>query len=81
MDKPVIDYPCEWGYRLIGRDEEALRLAVTFVLEIEYELKIGNRSENDRYCSLHLKVKVHSEEERLGLFDKLKNRPEVIYVL
>ena len=23
QDKPKIDYPCEWGFKIIGRDKDA----------------------------------------------------------
>jgi len=26
--KPVVEYPCLWGYKVIGPDEEAMRMKI-----------------------------------------------------
>lgn len=62
-DKPRIDYPCVWEYRVIGTDTEALQLAIREVIgAAEHSLKPGNR--NGKFLSLSLEIEVRDEAER-----------------
>ena len=40
--KPVVEYPCQWGYKVIGPDEDAMRSAVKLCLEAGNEI-VHNR--------------------------------------
>lgn len=82
MDKPHIDYPCAWEYRLIGEDEERMRAAVAEILgEARYMLTLANRSQRARYCSLQLSLEVLDETQRLDTFERLRRNAAVRYVL
>lgn len=85
-DKPEINYPCLWGYKVIGTDEAALRLAVeTCLAECfsdepvcrPYELGFSRVSDGGKYVSLSLSLEVRDEDERNTLFRALADRPEV----
>lgn len=80
--KPVIAYPCRWGYRVIGGDEGRMRHAVAEALDgEEYDLRLSNVSRTGRYTALKVAVLVRDEQHRLALFRALAGRPEFTHVL
>ena len=82
MGKPEIKYPCNWKYRIIGQDEESLRNAAgSAVNNMKYSLSVSNRSTGGKYQAMNLEVNVRNEEERLGIFEKLKNATGVKIVI
>ena len=82
MQKPNIQYPCNWSYRIIGKEESLLREAAFSVAgDRTYTLKKSNTSSGGKYVSLHLTVTVSDENERLRIFGELKQCPSVKMVL
>lgn len=82
QNKPEINYPCEWHYRIIGTIEESMRKAAESVsIGKKYNLVASNQSSGGKYFSLQLSVLVENEEERLAIFEKLKANPEIKMVL
>lgn len=79
-DVPEIDYPCEWRYKILGREEEELREAVDEVVEIDYTLTPSNRSKGGKYLSLELVLTVRTEEERRGIGQRLHAHASVLFV-
>jgi hypothetical protein len=81
-EKPRITYPCRWEYRIIGRDENTLRDVVAAVVAgREYRVEVSNTSSGGKYVCLVLGLTVNDEEERVGLFVSLRERPEIVIVL
>ena len=89
-DKPTIEYPAPWGYKVIGTDESAVRAAVQECLDAslardtgdrEFELGLSRESKGGKYLSLSLNVVVVSEAERDGIFRALKDHPDVLMVM
>ncbi len=81
MDKPEIEYPCEWDYRLIGRSEESLRTAVAGIAPADHKIAPGKESKQGKYISLCLTMQVIHEEQRLQVFAALKAHADVLFVL
>lgn len=90
QDKPTIEYPAPWGYKIIGSDEQAMRTAVQECLDQslvretgdrEFELGFSRESKGGKYLSLSLSLTVVSEEERDGIFTSLKKHPAVLMVM
>ncbi len=92
--KPKIEYPCQWGFKVIGNDEETVRNAIGQCLEDcvrEFEgvkakvrpVKFGDSrtSGGGKYVSVGLTVEVKTEDERNTIFRALADRPEVKMVL
>ena len=88
--KPVVEYPCQWGYKVIGPDEETMRAAVKLCLddclnensgEREFELGHSRTSISGKYVSLSLNLKVKDEAERDSVFAALTKRPEILMVI
>ena len=53
--KLELDYPCEWGYTLIGADEFEMRTAVADLIgDCVHRVRVSRRSAMGRYVSLEL---------------------------
>ena len=82
MKRPKITYPCQWGYRIIGTDGEAMKCAVEDVLaDKQYELSFSNISSAGKYISLELTVFVENEEVRNRIFTALSSHPAMTRVI
>lgn len=82
MNKPKIEYPCEWEYTVIGADEALLRNAVAECFcGKEHGVEFSKKSKAGKYISLIVKTKVTDEDERVKLFTLLGKHPAVKIVL
>ena len=80
--RPDIDYPCEWGYKIIGEDIDRMLNAIrTAVDGYEYELTPSNISTRGKYLSLNLKVTVANEIQRDRIFTDLQDDANIRFVL
>jgi len=88
--KPIVEYPCPWGYKVIGLEEESLRGAVNKCMKTclnqnsgdrEFELGLSRSSTGGKYISLSLNLTVQDEAERDTIFQTLSNRPEIVMVI
>ncbi len=78
MQKPDIQYPCRWYYKIIGADRQLIMDTIPILFEYcDYQLSESNRSKTGRYTSFHFSLQVHSEEERNVIFCALKSIPTV----
>ncbi len=82
MKRPKITYPCQWGYRIIGTDGEAMKCAVENVLkDREYSLSFSNISSAGTYISLELTVFVETEDIRNRIYTALSTHPAMTRVI
>ena len=88
--KPVVEYPCLWGYKVIGPEENSMRGAVKECLDTclnpdsgdrEYDLGLSRSSKGGKYVSLSLNLTVQDEAERDAIFAALTGRPEILMVI
>lgn len=78
----AIVYPCQWSYRVIGRDREGVRGAVEGVLSgREFLLYYSKSSTGGKYHSWNIDLVVGDEEERNAIFAQLSNHPAVMMVI
>lgn len=81
-DKPIIEYPVEWEYRVIGADVELVREVIVRVMASrEHVLEDGNTSPAGRWRSVLVRLVVVSEEERLTIHQALAADPAVRLVM
>ena len=81
-EKPNIDYPCHWNYKIIGTELEKMIRAVEEIVEgMEYNIASSNVSSKGKYFSLNLKVFVSSEAIRDIIFAKLESSEYIKMVL
>ena len=82
MEKPQIQYPCLWFYKVIGADPDLVKENIDIVLKpYEVEYHESNQSRTGKYTSFHFSVQVKDEAERNAIFDQLINIPTVKVVL
>ena len=81
-EKPKIEYPCNWSYKIIGTDvDEMITVIESATLGMEYEINSSNVSSKGNYFSLNLKVLVTSEVIRDIIFEKIESSEFVKMVL
>jgi uncharacterized protein len=80
--KPVMDYPCSWGYKVIGTDDTGLRGAIAAIMQdIPHSVTPSNRSASGKYICLNIEMLVMSEDQRLTIYEGLRSHPAVKIVL
>lgn len=80
--RPEIDYPTAWGYRVIGASEEALRaLVAEVVADAEHEIHAVQPSRKGAYVSLRMTVTVRDEAHRDAVYQQLMQAEVVKLVL
>lgn len=81
-ERPEIEYPCTWVYKVIGVDCTLLKeIIVTACSPHKVEISHSHSSSKGKYHSLNAELEVPSEETRLSIYDKLKSDPAVKIVL
>ena len=80
--KPEIHYPCQWGYKIIGRDKEALQACIAEVMgEKEHLVSAGNVSKTGKFHTYNASCEVADEEERNRLFKAFGDHDAVKMVI
>jgi len=81
-EKPEIEYPCNWIYKVIGEDTQLLKeLIVTACAPANVKITHSHSSSGGKYHSLNAALIVESEEMRLQIYELLKSHPSVKIVL
>ena len=70
--KPEIDYPCTWNYKVVGTNKSDLKKAVTEIISDPFELLPSKVSKKGKYISLNLFIKVHNASHRNEIYENLK---------
>jgi len=82
VDKPKIDYPCQWGFKIIGRDKSKLELSIKeILLTKEHICKDGNISKNGKFYSMNAYCQVDSEDERNRIFKDFETHKDIKMVM
>lgn len=80
--RPEIDYPCPWHFKIIGRDESLMRLAIANIIgDQKHTLTLSNHSAQGNYCSLDLEMVVQSEPHRIEIYTALVQHTSIQIVL
>jgi len=80
--KVVIEYPCNWCYKIIASEKAALEQAIRDVIdEREHSVSHSNKSKTGKYISMNLDLLVHNEDDRTFIFDALKRHQDIKMVL
>lgn len=81
-ERPEIEYPCTWVYKVIGVDCSLLKeVIVSACSPHAVQINHSHSSSKGKYHSLNAELEVPSEEVRLSIYDKLKSSPAVKIVL
>jgi len=82
VERPEIEYPCTWVYKVIGEDCTLLKDVITeSCAPIGVSITHSHMSSKGKYHSLNAELIVPSEEIRLGIYETLKSAPAVKIVL
>ena len=80
--KLELEYPCNWAYKLIASEKEALEKAIHDVIETrEHKLTHSNNSKSGKYISMNLDMLVHNEDDRNFIYEALKKHQDIKMVL
>ena len=80
--RPEINYPTEWGFKLIGRDKERLLSCIKEIMgEKKHSCSLGNASKTGKFHSYNASCSVESEEERNKIFSFFKEHDDVEMVI
>jgi len=80
--KVLIEYPCNWCYKVIATEKKALEQAIRDVIdEREHKLSPSNKSKGGKYTSMNLDLLVHNEDDRTFIFEALKKHQAIKMVL
>jgi len=82
LNKPQIDYPTQWGFKLIGRDKDSLRKAIKDVLgDKEHTCYLGNRSRTGKFHTYNASCVVDHREERDRIFKAFQDHDDIEMVI
>ncbi len=81
-EKLELTYPCNWCYKLIAGEKEALEQAIRDVInEREHKLTHSKNSKGGKYISMNLDMLVHNEDDRNFIYEALKAHQHIKMVL
>ncbi|MEZ4765290.1 MAG: DUF493 domain-containing protein [Calditrichia bacterium] len=81
-DNLHLRYPCEWVYKIIGKDARRLHDAVADIIPgNEYTVKFSNFSSGGKYICLNVEMTVDNESQRNDIFHSLKQHDHISMVL
>jgi putative lipoic acid-binding regulatory protein len=82
MEKPIIEYPCKWPFKILGSDEPLMRKAVESIMGVSrFSLMASNASKTGKYVSLSLETEVRDENHRNQIYEDLKAASSIKMVL
>ena len=85
QEKPKIEYPTNWGFKLIGRDKDALLTCIKEIMKMEGEKEhlcsLGNASRTGKFHSYNASCNVETEEERNRIFKYFEDHADVDMVI
>jgi putative lipoic acid-binding regulatory protein len=77
-NRPEINYPCEWSYKIIGNNIAKILEAIeNAVSGLKYDVTPSNISKNGNYYSLNLKLTVPNEVVRDLIYQKLDSSDSI----
>ncbi len=81
-EKPEIDYPCNWQYKVIGENQDAIKQAIMDIAApVPVVITYSHSSSSGKYHSLNANIEVQDEEARLAIYRALHDHPAIKVVL
>ena len=84
-ERPEINYPTKWGFKLIGRDKEKLLACIKEIMQEvgdkEHDCSLGNVSRTGKFHSYNASCTVESEEERNKIFKFFEDHTDIDMVI
>ncbi|MCF6244323.1 MAG: DUF493 domain-containing protein [Sulfurovum sp.] len=80
--KPDIEYPTNWGFKIIGRDKNKLLSCIKEIMrEKEHVCSIGNISKTGKFTTYNTSCIVMNEEERNKIFKYFEDHDDIDMVI
>ena len=81
-EKLELDYPCNWSYKLVVKEEINIKTTVKeVVLKREHSIVESKTSAKGKFKSYTLELLVHNEDDRKTLFEVLGQHNDIKMVL
>jgi putative lipoic acid-binding regulatory protein len=81
-ERPEIEYPTKWGFKIIGRDKEKLLACIKEAMgEKEHLCSIGNTSRTGKFTTYNASCTVDTEEERNRIFKYFSDHEDIEMVI
>jgi putative lipoic acid-binding regulatory protein len=80
--KPNINYPTNWGFKIIGRDKDKLLACIKKIMEDKEHLcSVGNTSKTGKFTTYNTSCIVKDEEERNKIFKYFEDHSDINMVI
>ena len=67
--KLELEYPCEWEYKVVIKSEKNINPITKEIFKTrEHIVKESKTSSKGKFCSYNIKLTVHSDEDRTGIY-------------
>ena len=77
-----IDYPCDWLYKVIGKDAHEIRDILSRILQgKKYKTSFSNISGKGNYLSFNVEVWVENQQQRDDIYQRLRTHAAIKAVL
>ncbi|BEK13498.1 HP0495 family protein [Campylobacter lari] len=77
--EPIINYPTFWDYKVVVEENvDILEIFNEIFNEREFKYQASNTSKAGKYKSYLLSVYVDSKDDRLNIFNQLKNKTKFV---
>ena len=81
-EKPDIEYPCRWTFKVFGTGEALLREAIAGIMPGgDYCLTLSRASRHKKYLSMNLELTVVSDLDRTSIYEALNGHSQILLVL
>lgn len=78
----VLSYPVEWEYKTIVEKSVNLEEIIKSILKNrDYKIKASKTSKEGSYKSYSVKTLVHSDEDRVSIYEEIRSHKNVKMVL
>lgn len=80
--KPDINYPTNWGFKIIGKDKDKLLACIKVAMgDKKYLCSLGNISRTGKFTTYNASCVVESEEERNKIFKYFEDHNDINMVI
>ena len=81
-EKPEINYPTKWGFKVIGKDKTKVQEAIKEIMgKKAHTCKFSNSTSKGNFHSYSAECTVDSQEERDNLYKAFGKHDDVHYVI
>jgi len=80
--KVKLEYPCNWEYKIVIKSEHNINPIIKEILEDrEHQIQPSKTSSKGKFESFSLKLTVHSDDDRTGLYKQLGDHERIKMVV